>query len=65
MTEHESAPTVRDRFKELLIDRFGIGGCRHDYRILPVRGAFRVRCARCGLESEPFRIASETHGETK
>lgn len=53
----ETAPTLRDRVRELLIEKFGIGGCRHDYRLLPVRGVLKVRCVICGLESEAFRIA--------
>lgn len=53
----ETAPTFRERVKELLIERFGWRGCKHDYRVVQHRAGVSIRCFVCGHQTEMFKIA--------
>lgn len=57
MTEIAPAPTAGERLKELLIRRFGWGGCRHQYIVVPARDRLYLRCVKCPHETEGFAVA--------
>lgn len=60
MTEHLApAPTAFERVKELLIHRFGLGGCRHQWMVVTRKDRMYLRCTKCPQETEGFRVAGK------
>jgi hypothetical protein len=53
------APSPGERFKELLVEKFGWGGCKHAFIVVQRRDGLFLRCTKCPHETEGFTIARE------
>lgn len=58
------APAAHERLKELLIEKFGSLRCRHDYRLMSLRGALWLECFDCGARTEGFRVYTPLRGQS-
>lgn len=57
MNELDTVPTLRERVKELLVEKFGWGGCKHAFIVVQRRDRMYLRCTKCPHETEGFCVA--------
>jgi len=63
MPEITPAPTVRERVKELLVEKFGWGGCKHAFVVVQARDRMFLRCTKCPHETEGFKVAGRSEDQ--
>jgi hypothetical protein len=58
------APAPHERFKELLMEKFGSLRCNHDYRLMKFRGHMWLQCDACDARTEGFRVYTPLRGQS-